>query len=108
MDATLHADLGCAAPPCFGSSARDFVERQVIWGAPEVFVPSAFGEGAKATCVVTNVRVIDVAVDHVANSAAYGLRAHLVGGAADFIHSRVAGGEECRDTARFKTIAARS
>src|SRR5436190_238364 len=83
MDAALQTDLGAAALPGLLAAADDLVERDEVRRAAQVGRQLALGEGAEAAAEVADVRVVDVASDHVGDGIAADLAAQGVGGCDD-------------------------
>ena len=73
MDPALEADLGRAAIPGFLAAAHDFLVRHEVRRTAQVRGELAFRERTEAAAEVTDVRVLDVARDDVADLVA----AHL-------------------------------
>ena len=63
--------------------SHDLVDAEVVRLAAQVLAQLALGEGAELTLEVADVRVVDVAVDHVGHDVAVDLAAEVVGGPAD-------------------------
>src|SRR5580693_7875722 len=70
MDAALKAYLGRASLPSLCRAAHDFLKRQVIGRTAQRLMRLALGKGAELAAVVTDVGIVDVAIDHVADNIA--------------------------------------
>ena len=79
VNAALHAHFGGAAVPAFARAALDFVERQIVGTAAQVLRQFALRECAELAFEVADVRVVDVAVDDVADHIAIDVAANRVG-----------------------------
>jgi hypothetical protein len=79
----LHAHFRRAALPRFARAPLDFTERQIVWLAAQIFGGLAFRKGAEAAAIRADVRVIDIAIDDVADYIAVRLCPELVCGGAD-------------------------
>src|SRR3954469_22020303 len=78
MDPPLHANLGRAAIPCFASATRNLFQRKIISFAAEMIMRASFRKRTEAALECADVRVVDVAVDHVANNIAASTPAQFV------------------------------
>ena len=67
VDAPLQADFGGPARRRLGSPLHDLLDAHQVRVSPEVQAPGAFREGTEAAPEVADVRVVDVAVDHIGN-----------------------------------------
>src|ERR1700676_4044583 len=70
MDASLQAYLGGSCSGRLYRAARHFFVFEIVGWAAQVPGPAALGECAEATVVLTDVRVVDVAVDDEGNGIA--------------------------------------
>ena len=105
MDAALEADLGCASLPGLGRAAHDFVEGEVIRRATQRLMRLALGEGAERAAVGTDVGVVDVAVDDVADDIAARRAAKRIGRGDDALIVGVARREQPYDLRRVQAGA---
>ena len=64
MNTTLQTDFGAPAIPGLCRTPRNFSSIQQIRLIAQSLACAAFGKCTKATAIVTNIRVVDVAVDH--------------------------------------------
>src|SRR6202011_3149711 len=79
MDAALQTDFGGAGRACFDGAPRDLVDVEYVSRSAQILRATAFGKSAEAALVAADVRVIDVAVDHVGHGIAAYLTAQPVG-----------------------------
>src|SRR5262249_52470639 len=70
VDATLEAHLGGSALPRLHRAPDDLVDAEEVGLAAEVEAPRALAEAAEAAAEVAQVRVVDVAVDHIGHDVA--------------------------------------
>ena len=83
MDASLQAHLRAAPLPGFTRASRYLRAIQIVGRPAQVAGIPSLGECAEATVKITDISVIDVAVNHVGDAVTVDLPAKLVGVAAD-------------------------
>src|SRR5215469_11531543 len=67
VDAALQAHLGRTTLPRFLNSPADFEEVEIIGPAAQIFAELTLRERAELAAEVTDVRVVDVASDNIAD-----------------------------------------
>ena len=106
VDAALHAHLGRPAIPSLAGPAHHLVEPEIVRLAPQVLAELAFGEGAELALEVADIRVVDIAIDHVAHDLARDLTPKFIGGGADVVELFAAHLEEPCDLGLFELVTA--
>ena len=105
MDAALQAHLGRPARPGLLGPPHDLAHLQVVRRAAQRLVRLALGEGAERAAIVTNVGIVDVAVDHVTDHLAADAFPKCVGGLDHPVVVDVARREQPHDLALVQPLA---
>src|ERR1700733_777582 len=100
MDAALQANLGRAALPSFLAAAGGLAHIAILGAGPPILAELALRERAELAAEITDVRVVDVAGDDVADRVAVDLAAQPVSRFADSVE-RIAARREQRDDVAF-------
>src|SRR5262249_12533232 len=82
MNAALQTDLDRTAIPGLHRAALNLLQGQIVWPAAQILAQLAFREGAELTAIAANIRVIDVAGDHVGDDVAANRVPQRIGGRA--------------------------
>ena len=78
VDTALHANLGCTARPRFDTASAYFFGADIVGFAAQIFARAAFRKGAELAFKVTNIRVINIAVNYIADSVSANRMAQCV------------------------------
>ena len=78
MNSALQADFCRTAIPRLAAASEDFVEGQIIGSPAQVFTQLAFGKSAELAFEVADIGVIDIAINHVADTVTIAFKPQLV------------------------------
>ena len=105
MNTALQAHFGGTSVPCFPGATDDLIHGQIVRFSAQGFVRLTLGESAEFTAEIADIRVIDVAVDHIADGIAVDLTTQGVCGLGDGVNLACACGEQADDLTFGKVVA---
>ena len=79
VNSALHANLGCTARPRFDTASAYFFGADIVGFAAQILARAAFRKGAELAFEVTNIGVINIAVNYKADSVSANRMAQGVG-----------------------------
>ena len=79
MNTALHTDFSGSALPGLDTPPGDSFSTDIVGTAAQVFTQLALGERTELAFEVTDIGVVDIAIDHIANGIAAALSPQLIG-----------------------------